>query len=130
MTTPVSIDVAQHDGIPVAHVQGEIDLSNIADVRAAIAGAITNASRALVVDLSDTTYMDSRGVHLLFELAERLTRSQQQFLVVVPSDAPIRRLLLITHLEQVAPIHETLGDAIARLGSPPRPAASPQDSDT
>ncbi|HEY3249243.1 MAG TPA: STAS domain-containing protein [bacterium] len=116
MATPVSIDISQLDGIPVAHVSGEVDLSNIADVRAAIAGAITNASRALVVDLSGTTYMDSRGVHLLFELAERLARSQQQFAVVVPPEAPIRRLLLITHLDQAAAIHETVGDAISRLG--------------
>ncbi len=116
MGTPVSVDVAHHDGIPVARVSGEIDLSNIADVRAAIAAAITNASRALVIDLSETTYMDSRGVHLLFDLAERLARSQQQFLIVVPAGAPIRRLLLITHLEQAAPIHDTLADALSRIG--------------
>ena len=115
MTTPVSIDFAQHDGIPVATVRGEIDLSNIADVRAAIAGAMTNASRALIVDLSETTYMDSRGIHLLFELAERLARSQQQFLVVVPADSPIRKLLLITHLEQVAVILDSVGAAVAQI---------------
>ncbi|HEV8352920.1 MAG TPA: STAS domain-containing protein [bacterium] len=124
MTTPVSVTIGSHNDVPVAEVRGEIDLSNVADVRAAIAAAVTNAARGLIVDLSETTYMDSRGVHLLFEIAERLTRGQQHLLVVVPPESPIHRLLTITHFEQAAFITATASDAIARLSltlpSPPR----------
>jgi len=115
MTTPVSVTIDSQHGVPVAQVRGEIDLSNVADVRAAIASVVTNAARALIVDLSETTYMDSRGVHLLFEIAERLARGQQHLYVVVPPESPIHRLLVITHLDQAASVEATAGDAIARL---------------
>lgn len=116
MTTPVSISITIHGDVPVARVEGEIDLSNIGEVHSAVAAAVTNATRAFVVDLSGTTYLDSRGVHFLFELAERMARSQQRFSVVVPAGAPIRKLLVLTHLDQVVPIHESLADAVGPLG--------------
>jgi anti-anti-sigma factor len=130
MATPVSVTLAAHGAVPIAQVRGEIDLSNVADVRATIASAVTNTAQGLIVDLSETTYIDSRGVHLLFEIAERMARSQQQLFVVVPPDSPIRRLLGITHFEQAAAIEATAGDAIARLAAPagPPPAPHPQDS--
>ncbi|HLE76837.1 MAG TPA: STAS domain-containing protein [bacterium] len=125
MTTPISVTVATHNGVPVAEVRGELDLSNVAQVRTAIASVVTNTARALIVDLSDTTYMDSRGVHLLFEIAERLAQTQQQLVVVVPPLSPIRRLLAITHLDHAAPIEATVADAFARLGGAPGPAPVP-----
>ncbi|MGH2347989.1 MAG: STAS domain-containing protein [bacterium] len=129
MATPVSVTLAAEDGVPIAAVRGEIDLSNVADVRAAIAPAVTNAARALIVDLSETTYMDSRGVHLLFEIADRLTRSQQHLIVVVPPASPIRRLLMITHFEQAASVEATAGDAIARLSLTPSSPRRGEDGD-
>lgn len=123
MTTPIAVTVSTHDGIPVAQVRGELDLSNVAQVRTAIASAVTNTMPALVVDLSDLTYMDSRGVHLLFELTERLVQTQQQLVIVVPAASPIRRLIAITHLDQVAAIEATVADAFTRLGAAPGPPA-------
>lgn len=129
MTTPITVTVSMHDAVPVARVRGELDLSNVAQVRTAIASSVTNTTPALVVDLSDLTYMDSRGVHLLFELTERLTQTQQQMLVVVPAASPIRRLIAITHLDQVAPIEATVPDALTRLGAAPgSPEPVPQQS--
>lgn len=128
MTTPITITVSSRDGVPVAAVRGELDLSNVAQVRTTIASAVTNTTPALIVDLSELTYMDSRGVHLLFELTERLAQTQQQMVVVVPSASPIRRLIAITHLDQVAPIEGTVTDALTRLGVAAGPPAVPRES--
>lgn len=129
MTTPISVTVSTHDGVPVAQVRGELDLSNVGQVRTAIVSAVTNTTRALIVDLSELTYMDSRGVHLLFEIAERMVQTQQELIVVVPPPSPIRRLLAITHLDQAAQIAPTISDAFTRLGDAPGPAQPmPQES--
>ena len=43
-------------------------------------------------DQTQTAYLDSSGVSLVFELAERLNSRQQHVRVVVPEDAPLRRV--------------------------------------
>ncbi len=54
------------DGTIVAHVHGEIDLSNVDDIRTVLIEAVSHESECLVLDLTDTTYLDSTGVRLLF----------------------------------------------------------------
>jgi len=70
---------------------------------------------AVVVDLTDVQYLDSSGVQLLFELAERLTGRQQRMAVAVPADAPARRVLDIVALDSTAPIADTRSEAIERV---------------
>jgi hypothetical protein len=70
---------------------------------------------ALVVDLTDAGYVDSTGVRLLLELAERCTRSGHPVRGVVPADALLRRVVVLTKLDRVMEFHETVADALASL---------------
>jgi hypothetical protein len=54
-------------------------------------------------------------VHLLFGLAERLQRRQQQLRVVVPEGAPIRRVLRIVELDGAVPVVAAVDDAVAQV---------------
>ena len=103
------------DDVVVAQVSGEIDLSNAADVGDAMAGAVPNSALGLVIDLTATGYLDSSGVHLLFDLAERLQRRQQQLRVVVPEGAPVRRVLRIVELDASVPVETTVEEAVASI---------------
>ena len=61
------------DGIPVVTVAGEIDMSNADRFRDALglaAAAVDGGS--FVVDLTGVEYLDSAGVHALFEHAARI----------------------------------------------------------
>ena len=80
------------DDVVVARLSGEIDMSNANEVGDELSSAVPNTALGLVLDLTALTYLDSSGVHLVFDLAERLRRRQQQLRVVVPSGAPIRTL--------------------------------------
>ena len=42
--------------VPIARIEGEIDISNAADVRDALEQLVGNAALGLVVDLSDVRY--------------------------------------------------------------------------
>ena len=70
------------------------------------------------MDLTQTTYIDSTGVELLFELARRLSARRQHFRVVVPEGTGIRKVLELCDIGSVA-VLVTRRDG---LSTPPTPA--------
>jgi anti-anti-sigma factor len=101
-------------GLPVAHLSGEIDRSNVAELGDRVATAIGDQG-GLVVDLSELAFLDSTGIRLLFELAAELKRRQQTLRVVVPDGSHLRELLDTVGLKQVAATDHTVGEAVAAL---------------
>jgi anti-anti-sigma factor len=110
-----ALDVRAEGQVIVAALAGEIDPSNARDLGRELTEAVPNDAMAVVLDLSAVEYLDSSGVQLIFELAERLTGRQQQLAVVVPEHAPARRVLEIVALDQTAPMASTPEEARARL---------------
>ena len=104
------------DGIVVAAVEGEIDSSNAAELRLALSERLPSSSSSLVLDLSDVTYLDSSGIHLLFDLGRRLAARRQSMRLVVPPQAPMRRVLELCAVDAVAPMDETLSLSLSSLG--------------
>lgn len=113
--TVASVRVQIIGGVPVATVTGEVDIVNAGEIGGQLFAAAPNTAIGLVVDLSSVTYLDSRGVHLLFELANRLRMRHQGLHLIVPTRALIRRVLLLTHVDSVIPLHQTTDDALAAL---------------
>jgi anti-anti-sigma factor len=101
-----------HDGVPVAHLQGEIDASNAREIGDRLRALLTNRLERLVVDLSQTTYLDSTGINLLFTLGDELRGRQQSLRLVVGERSPIARMLTITGLDRAHPTFPTLADAL------------------
>ncbi len=102
----------QRGGALVAAVEGEIDSSNASDLRLALADRLPSASDALVLDLTAVTYLDSAGVHLLFDLGRKLAARRQSIRLVVPEGTPTRRVLELCAIEGVAPIDPDLGASL------------------
>src|SRR5262249_13730662 len=105
------VNGALHGDTPVGAVTGEVDAANANAVGAALRQLVTNRSTVLVIDLTDTTYLDSAGINLLFALGEELSARQLTLKLVVPSASPIARMLRITSLDRTHPTFETL-DAV------------------
>ena len=101
--------------VVVARVTGEIDLSNAKQVGEDLATAVPNSALGLVIDLTATSYLDSSGVHLVFDLADRLRQRQQQLRIVVPEGAPVRRILRIVELGDTVPIVATVEAAVEQI---------------
>ena len=115
MSVAVDVRVDTVLGVPVAVVDGEVDLANGEKVRTLLLDAAGNEAPGLVVDLSGTTYLDSHGIQLLLELARRLRVRQQGLRVVVPEQSLVRRLLILTSIDSEIPLDRTVADAIDRL---------------
>lgn len=115
MISGARVSVREHEGCTVAVLSGEIDIANAAEVRGKLLAGISNAFPGLVLDLSDLAYVDSQGVQLILELAERMRVRRLRLRIVMPDRSVVKRILVLTHVDQVAPIDETVEDAVRRL---------------
>jgi anti-anti-sigma factor len=102
------IDVEEAGARCVLRIHGEIDISNAREVLAVIQAAVPNGAQAIVVDLTETTYLDSSGVHLLLLLADRLRVRRQELSLVVPPEVPIRALLEVAGVPKLVTVHDNL----------------------
>ena len=115
MSDLARLEFTVRDDVVIARLSGEVDLSNATEVGNEMTAAVPNSALGLVLDLTATEYLDSSGVHLVFELAERLRRRQQQLRVVVPAGAPIRRVLRIVELDDSVPVVGAVDEAIQQI---------------
>jgi len=101
----------------LARLSGEIDLSNAQSVREQLLAAVPNTASELVLDLSETEYLDSSGVRLIFELADRLRSRGQKLAIVVPDHSHVRRVLVLTEVQRVVPISATVAETKKNTGN-------------
>lgn len=98
----------------VAHVTGEIDISNAESLRNAITEATPNQSLALVLDLTDIGYLDSAGIRLIYQLRGDLRARGQSLRLVIPPASPavdaLRLAGVARHLETVETVETALRD--------------------
>jgi anti-anti-sigma factor len=114
------VNVERFNGIPVARPMGDIDAANAVRVRDRLAETLDRDGDSLVLDLSETRYLDSAGIDMLFRLAERLRRRRARMLLVIPPGSPLMRLAEIVGLPRVVEIHATVEDALVACAQPAR----------
>ena len=112
MSAPEALDIRSEGDVVIAALRGEIDLANARAIGALVAGSVPNDATGLVIDLSDVTYMDSSGVHLVFDLSERLVARQQRLALVVPEGSRIRRVLDLVNVRAVLPVTPTAAESV------------------
>ncbi len=113
MSTTADIAIERLGDWMVARVGGELDMTNCSYVRDQLVRSIPGDVAGLVVDIGETVYLDSAAIELLFELARRLGRHRQDLRIAMPDDSPLRRVLELTDVRAVAPIHPTVELAVA-----------------
>lgn len=96
------------EDVQVVEISGEVDLSNAIQVRDAVDRVLSADVGVIVVDLTDTAYVDSTGIAMLFRLAARLRQHRQELQLVVPPDSAIRAALELTNLPRTIPVRDTL----------------------
>jgi anti-anti-sigma factor len=115
MTESTQPRVDYHDSVGVVTLHGEVDIVQAQELRAMLLGAVRNEDLGLVVDLTEASYIDSVGVSVLFELAEKLSERQLRFALVLPEGGLIERVLTIVNVGAVAGLHRTQEEALAAV---------------
>lgn len=115
MSDVSDMQVDHRDAVGIVRLSGEVEIVRVHELREQLLGAIRNEDLGLVVDLTGATYIDSVGVSLMFELAERLSRRQLRLAVVLSEDGLVRRVLTIVNLSSVAGVHTDVDDALSAI---------------
>src|SRR4051794_11224262 len=100
---------------PVARLAGEVDASNAPGFTAQLKEGVPNSAIGLVLDLSETTYIDSSGLHLIFDLADALRRRQQTLQLVVRPETFVGDVLSAVGLAGIAQRHASVPEALGAL---------------
>jgi anti-sigma B factor antagonist len=106
------------DGGLVISVRGEIDLFTSPELKTALTDAIESEIGRIVVDLTETTFLDSTALGVLIGALKRL-RARGGRLSIVNVDASIAKTFEITSLDQILVICATRDEAISALRTAP-----------
>lgn len=78
--------------------RGELDLASAGEVHAALDLALNEGCETVVLDLAETTFMDSTGVYLVLAV-EAHARGRGARFVVLPGPPAVRRVLELSGLQ-------------------------------
>jgi anti-sigma B factor antagonist len=105
---PNSVNIDRHDnGRVVVAVSGEVDLATAPQLRSALEGALHDSTGALWLDLCRTTFMDSSGLRVLFDVYGQAEQLERQMTIACPA-GPVRRLFELTGYDRRLPLRERL----------------------
>ena len=101
-----SVDAATH----VVSVAGEIDLFTAPEFKQRVSAPIDEGRTHVIVDLTETTFIDSSSLGVLIGAHRRLRRLEGALVIVCSNDA-IVKTFRITGLDGVFTIVNTLDEA-------------------
>ena len=111
---PITTSVVRRDGVAVVSIGGEIDLSTAPAFEAVIAEALEEDPPALVIELSEVTFLASVGLRILAATQEEFGTSTQ--IAVVADNAAASRPMQLTGLDNVISLYPTLDEALTAFG--------------
>src|SRR5258705_10396041 len=104
------------DSRALISLAGEVDLYTAPEFKQQLLEVIAQGAKTVVVDLSNTTFIDSTTLGVLVGGVKRLRPNDGQ-LVLVCDDRNITKIFEITGLDRVFTIYPTREDALAALAA-------------
>jgi anti-sigma B factor antagonist len=106
----------------VISLSGEVDLYTAPEFKQQLLDVIGQGGKEVIVDFSNTTFIDSTTLGVLVGGVKRLRGNDGQ-LSLVCSDRNITKIFEITGLDRVFTIYPTRDEAVAKLESSNHPPA-------
>ena len=106
----------------VISLKGEVDLYTAPEFKQQLLEVIGQGGREVIVDFTDTTFIDSTTLGVLVGGVKRL-RAQEGRLSLVCSDRNITKIFEITGLDRVFTIYPTRDEAVSNVKAADRPPA-------
>ncbi len=116
------IKTEELEGVYVISLAGEVDLYTAPEFKAQLLDVIANGATQVIVDFTDTTFIDSTTLGVLVGGVKRL-RSNDGELSLVCSDRNITKIFEITGLDRVFTIYPTRAEAVEQVATASGPAA-------
>ena len=110
------------DGAYAISLAGEVDLYTAPEFKQQLLEVIGQGAKDVVVDFTDTTFIDSTTLGVLVGGVKRL-RPNGGTLTIVCSDRNITKIFEITGLDRVFTIYPTRAQAVEQIAAASGPAA-------
>jgi anti-anti-sigma factor len=104
-----------HGNVVVAHLLGEIDMSNADGITRALLDSTTNDALGLVLDLRAVDYLDSTGIRLIYSVRESLRTRGQGLRLIIEMDSIVGDALRLSGVARHMAVTDTVEAAIAAL---------------
>src|SRR4051794_28378505 len=114
---PLDVKVTPASHGATVSIAGELDIATVPRVREALASPVVAGAEAVVVDLTEVSFMDSTGLAALLELQRALTARGGRLAIACP-EGPARLLLDVTGVADKLELHPTLAGAEAAISAP------------
>jgi len=111
---PARVTVDETAGLTVARIDGELDKLAADAVRSRLDDL---DGERLVIDLGGVTFLDSAGLHALFELGRAIADRGGRLALAVVEGSAAGRVVELAHLAAVIPVRGSVEEAIEALGS-------------
>src|SRR5579875_114766 len=93
------VNIESREGIVYARIAGDVDMSNVQQIRDALGRATPNQALGMVLDLTEVDYLDSTGIHLIHTLQAGLRSHGQKLALIIPEDSVINDALRLAGLD-------------------------------
>jgi anti-anti-sigma factor len=103
----------------IAHVTGEVDMSNAEEVGATVVGATPNEAQGVILDLSGVDYLDSAGIYVIYGMRASLQARGQVLILVIPPTSPVHDSLRLSGAERPGEVAEAVDEALRMLDGRP-----------
>lgn len=89
----------------VLAVDGEVDIASVPALSDAIGVALSDGAAELWIDLTDTQFMDSSGLHALLDTRQKAAALNRRFAIVCPA-GPVRRVFELAGVLDQLPVFD------------------------
>ena len=113
-----AVDRTAVHGRPALRVRGELDIATVARLAECVEAELSASPRRLVIDLTETTFLDSSGARQLVRAARRAAQAGATLQVVCPRENTRVRLVIdLLELDRLVPVVEQAGRPDGEVGS-------------
>lgn len=110
----MEIDTVRQDGALIARAEGRVDGSNAREFQDALAAAIGDTERVVVLDLEQLSYISSAGLRVILLTAKNLEQQQAKFAICSLS-ASVGEVFRVSGFDKVIPVRDSQEEAINAL---------------
>jgi anti-sigma B factor antagonist len=103
------------NGVLVARLTGELDMSNAEDIGSAVLEATSNDAVGVILDLSAVEYLDSAGIYVVFGMRSRLRARGQSLRLNVSVGSPVDDALRLAGVQSHVDVVDTVERGIEEM---------------
>lgn len=105
-------------GRKILKVSKRLDASNAAEFKGeAISMLSEDSSKGLIIDFSDTSFLDSAGLGALVSVLKAVSQGKEKRLALASLSVQVRQIFELTKLYRLFEIYNSVDDAVSEMGS-------------